>query len=225
MFSALRRPSAPETVSINIGIIGPILTSRVTPKQVAPPKVMRVSPSILRFRIKGMRINLESFEAHTRRLRCKPSITVEWQLVPERVIRKSSDSPETLTVSSSVMRVPVTTSQINLESFIAQTRRLGFRPSVTVEWQLVPEQNVATASVDTSLQIPFTSRFDVSLSTSTVCRPIPRDREVEVYRHKSSELRIAAPAVKSIPMVIKSPRTLGAIYYKFETTPIDRAGT
>lgn len=169
MFSALRRPSAPDTVPIAIGIFGPILTSRVTPKQVAPPKVIRVSPSILSFRIKGMRINLESLEAHTRRLRCKPS--------------------------------------------------------VTVEWHLVPEQKVSTASVDTSLQIPLTTRFDVSLSASTVCRPIPRDREVEVYRHKSGTLRIAAPVVKSIPMVIKSPRTLGAIYYRFEATPIGRAAS
>ncbi len=225
MFSALRRPSAPDTISIAIGIFDPILTRRVTPRQVVPPHVKRISGSVLIFRVSRNRIYPELFKTQTRRLGCKPSVSVEWQLNPERVHRKFGDSPETRNVPPSVLAVFVTTTRINLKSFPVRTRRLGFRPSVKVESHMFSELKIPTASVDTSLPIPFTTSFDVSLSASTDSRQIPQNQEVEVYHHKSGKLRIAAPVVKSIPMVIKSPRTLGAIYYRFEATPIDRAAS
>lgn len=208
MFSALRRPSAPDTVPIDIELFARTSTRRVTPKAVEPPPVTRADPKALRFRVSRQRFRIEPFDLVVGRLRLRPPVTVEWLLAP---------------VPPSELPVPVTTQQIDLAVLTTRSRRLAVRPAIRVENPPIEVPATQTRSVETQPAPLASESIGVTLTTSTVSRNVPEDPDVEVFQHKAGKLLIPAPAVKSVSMVIKRPRTLGAVYYRFESTPIDRA--
>ena len=235
MFSALRRPSAPDTVPIDIELFAPTSTRRVTPKTIEPPQVARIAPTSLRFRVSRKRFKLEPLEVVAGRLRLKPPVAVEWLLapvppseLPVPVTTQQIDLAVLTTRSRrlavrSELPVPVTSQQIDLAVLRTRSRRLTVRPAVGVESPPIEVPTTLTTSVETQPDPLVSASIGVALTTSTVSRNAPEDPQVEVVRYKQGLLKIPASLVKSIPMVIKRPRTNGAVYYHFESTPIDRA--
>ncbi len=211
MFSSLRRPSAPDTVPVDIETFAPPPTGRKSLKSISVPKVQALNPSVLQFRVSRKRFIPDSFGVTIYRQPCRPEVSTEWLL---------DSAFECCLVDKPAL---VATLRVVVAKLTIRVRRLSLRPSVSVVCQLMIDLDGSTASVSTYIDGPLCLTIDVSLVIDTVCQTVPNDPDIIICRPTFGS--ILAPGVTSIPVLIRGPRTLGTVYYKFQQTPLDRAAT